>query len=234
MGALNFEEMKNVMNRELENEALIKENIERTSYALSTQEKSHNCDVSVTDFILENYKDVRLFFSPDHPTKFLYDFVVREIARRADLPVRDSYYSSGLEPQPEIKIPIPAELKATMGLSFADADFSAPIAGRALNIPYDEYQKLLFGQLSGAKTYRCINKTKIKSAHDELFELGRDEEIEIKVGEMVQIAPGGSSYVDNGSQMSGAVLFSTLGEREIPDKIGSNAYIYGADWEDVT
>lgn len=58
---------------------VIKTNLYESTDRLSAHEKDNKTDVVVSDFILQNYSNRRLFMTPDHPALCLYQEVSRQI-----------------------------------------------------------------------------------------------------------------------------------------------------------
>ncbi len=57
----------------------IQRNLQNTIEALSVREKE--CDIQILDYILENYKDEYLFYSPSHPTNICQAELAKRILR---------------------------------------------------------------------------------------------------------------------------------------------------------
>lgn len=100
----------------------------RQVFAYSTrklidQEETFDCHVRVSDFILDGFRDRRMFMIPDHPTLVLYRFVVEAIERIVGTQLVASWPSDLPEPQPEERTPILPRIAAETGLTFSDTSW---------------------------------------------------------------------------------------------------------------
>lgn len=48
----------------------------------SEKEKSNNTDIPITEFLLENYKKKRLFNTTNHPSKYIYQYIIKELFKK--------------------------------------------------------------------------------------------------------------------------------------------------------
>ena len=58
------------------------------------RKRERSCDVSISDFLVENAKDKRLFFTFNHPTKIVLQELVKKIIAFLDLPLRQEEIST--------------------------------------------------------------------------------------------------------------------------------------------
>ncbi len=112
-------------------EATIADNFASSTNRLVSQEDRFACEVRVSDFILENYRDRRMFMIPDHPTLPLYRFLLRELERALGVRLVDAWPDDLPEPQPEELTPIFPRVAAALGLAF-DGSGGGPLQARAL------------------------------------------------------------------------------------------------------
>ncbi|MCJ2136715.1 WcbI family polysaccharide biosynthesis putative acetyltransferase [Methylobacterium sp. J-026] len=100
----------------------------KLSYEYSTnriidQEIGSKCEIRVSDFILKNYQDRRLFLIPDHPTTYLYQYILNEIEALVGTPLVAAWPSNLPELQPEERTPILPRIASEMGLTFNDTSW---------------------------------------------------------------------------------------------------------------
>jgi hypothetical protein len=91
-----------------------------TTRRLKEQEQAFDCQVKISDFVLDNYHDRRMFLTPDHPTLVLYRYVVNEIENLVGTRLVASWPSDLPELQPEERTPILPRIAAETQLTFAD------------------------------------------------------------------------------------------------------------------
>ena len=78
-----------------------KERIEKGIQILKTKEKT--CDIKIVDYILENYKSKMLFYTPNHPSYFIFKEMSKSILEKLnidysnfdELTKNDNYILSG-------------------------------------------------------------------------------------------------------------------------------------------
>lgn len=113
----------------------------RRAFAYSTrklveQEERFGCEVRVSDFILDGFRDRRMFLIPDHPTLLLYRYVIEAIERLVGTRLVASWPADLPEPQPEERTPILPRVAAGTGLTFADTSWRSetqPLAAMDLD-----------------------------------------------------------------------------------------------------
>ena len=57
------------------------------SFISKVKSREEEWDIKVSDFIIENYKNHRLFYDPNHPTPFLIAYYIRELMTLMDIAV---------------------------------------------------------------------------------------------------------------------------------------------------
>lgn len=57
----------------------VQSDLEQTTAKLRERDISGEADIPVADFILENYRDQRLFLTPVHPSNVLYRYVFERL-----------------------------------------------------------------------------------------------------------------------------------------------------------
>lgn len=82
-----------------------------------------NADLTVSSFIVDRYRDERLFLTPDHAAVALYRYIARQIAESISCKMDESFYFSNEEVQPEIQYPILPSVSKALGLRFVAGDF---------------------------------------------------------------------------------------------------------------
>ncbi|WP_331327169.1 WcbI family polysaccharide biosynthesis putative acetyltransferase [Methylobacterium fujisawaense] len=98
-----------------------------TTRRLVEQELAFECQVRVSTFINDNFRERRLFLIPDHPTNVLYKNVVDQIEDLLDTRLIESWPSDLPELQPEERTPILPRIVAETGLSFSDSTWRSAI-----------------------------------------------------------------------------------------------------------
>lgn len=158
-----LEEFQRAAGEAYANNAALQDHVKATTEHLKAHELAGGCDISIVDFILKNYRSKRLFLTPDHPAKPFYDFFVREVSVRINVPVSDSFYWSSREPQYGIRLPIAPAVTQSLGLDFYDADYQHLLSDLGERyVPYDEYQKILYGVSKNMKACRPNSATYLK------------------------------------------------------------------------
>lgn len=94
-----------------------------TTDRLIEQEESFDCHVRVSKYILGNYRQQRMFLTPDHPSTALYRYVMKSIEKITLVPLIECWPSSLPELQPEERTPILPLIAAETGLQFTDTSW---------------------------------------------------------------------------------------------------------------
>lgn len=87
---------------------------------LKRQEEQVGCEIRVSDFILDGFRDRRMFLLPDHPTLLLYRHVMEQAERLVGERLVAHWPDEMPEPQPEASTPIFPRVAEALGLSFRD------------------------------------------------------------------------------------------------------------------
>ncbi|KAB2755183.1 hypothetical protein F9K98_24945 [Brucella anthropi] len=101
----------------------IEENIISTTNRLKQNEHDSGTDVIISDFILYNYKKKRLFLTPDHPSRFVYQELLKRIIPKLGFFSWPTYLFR--EPQNEAWTPILPSVARSLNLSFSNTTFRA-------------------------------------------------------------------------------------------------------------
>lgn len=170
--------------------ALLEENLARTTQALQRSETQGGCDVRVSEHILAHYRSRRLFMTPDHPSKALYEVVVRAVSAALGIGIHEDWYASAAEPQDEHRTPIPRTVSDALSLTFHDGDFFARPSPVARRLPQSGYWHLLQGTLAGGTLWQAQEKTWLKRRPVGGAKLGDDERQPVAAGQVVMLVDG--------------------------------------------
>ena len=91
-----------------------------TTAKLTQQEERVGCEIRVSDFILDGFRDRRMFLIPDHPSLHLYRHVFEQMERLLGASLIASWPADLPEPQPEARTPILPRVAAAARLAFQD------------------------------------------------------------------------------------------------------------------
>lgn len=105
-------------------EADIKNNFEYTTNYLTDHEVKGGCDIKVSDFILENYCQRRLFVTPDHPATVTYAHIAVLVAEKLGVNLDPSLQGLVSELQSEHYLPILPRVVDALGLGFRSDEYS--------------------------------------------------------------------------------------------------------------
>lgn len=85
---------------------VLKDNFINSLYELRIREKNNNVDIIVSDFIEFNYHKSRLFHTTNHPSKYLFIFIVNEILKLLKLEdlIQDNFDFDVMETEKKIFI----------------------------------------------------------------------------------------------------------------------------------
>lgn len=229
-GALeDFDAFADAMSSALSDSNALDANLLATTERLRAQETRTGCDITVSDYILGNYARRRLFLTPDHPSKILYDYLAAELSGRLGVPLRESFFWSTFEPQHGIRIPIPPEVGTSLGLDFVDADYQNTLTGLGQrHVCYDEYQRISFGVSLGYKIYRSSTRTFIKHDVADSKSLPDSEKLAVPKGCLVQILP---TRVER-SHVVGRINWASGANSEIkPWRLPVEGAIFAPHWK---
>jgi hypothetical protein len=118
------------------------EHLEMTNRFLRRLEA--NVDLPVSDYVLANYRQRRLFRTPDHPATPLYQHLVRMIESATGCRVDESFYETAQEVQQGLQLPILPYVARALGLEFRSGDFEAVSLTGSGTIPLGEWLKMHF------------------------------------------------------------------------------------------
>lgn len=170
----------------------IKQNRDDSLNRISYEENYHEVDIRLFDLISKQYKERRLFFTPDHPSTYTYKYCIDIISQMIGISLEKSFYFSGQELQDIDREPIIPSVVSALELKFFDADYKCERLFGSDNISWKEYIKLY--ESIGTVVLRCRNNSYLKIAAGYTEERDR---ITVKAGdymivaEPVQAAPDG-------------------------------------------
>lgn len=158
-----FESFKREFDKPFKEDYFLFENLESTTEYLRKNEIAGNCDFIISDFIVKEFRDKRLFLIPGHPSQTLYIEAIRRLNEFLNLPLDPSYTYSVCEPQHGVKVPIHPDVSARLGLRFQDADFQNNLSIFAdRTIPWSDYLRLAYGSGRKSTMWRATAETAIK------------------------------------------------------------------------
>lgn len=164
--ARNINDFNNYMqefNRPFKEDNFLFENLESTTEILRNHEKMGQCDVTISDFIVEEFRNKRLFLIPSHPSQALWIEVVKRLNQLLKLPLDPAYLYSAAEPQDGVKVPIHPDVSERLGLRFQDADFQNKASHfGSRTIPWSDYMRLAYGFGRDSTMRQSISPTAIK------------------------------------------------------------------------
>ena len=98
----------------------VRDAVERSTARLVEGERRVGCEIRVSDFILDGFRDRRMFLIPDHPSLHLYRHLLEQLEDLLGTRLVASWPRDLPEPQPEARTPILPRVAAVTGLSFRD------------------------------------------------------------------------------------------------------------------
>jgi len=98
-------------------------NLEATTLELKKRESLGNVDIHISDFIINNFRDSRLFLIPDHATTVLYKFIIPQITEKVGIKIDESFFYTNTEIQSGVQIPILPAVARILELKFKVGDF---------------------------------------------------------------------------------------------------------------
>jgi hypothetical protein len=114
------------------------------------KDKKNFLVIQVADFIIENYKSQRLFYTFHHPSKYLYLFMRQQLFEYLDFNTIEPDFDPDLDPHIEYVFGIFPPIKQFLGIQFEEKDEAYP----SNKISHNQY----------LDSYRCLNfKVFIKS-----------------------------------------------------------------------
>lgn len=109
-----------VARAEFPSDERIRAGFEASTERLAAQEQRFDCDIRVSPFILDRYRDHRVVLIPDHPALAVYRHVVGELERVVGTRLVEGWPADLPEPQGEESTPILPRVGRAIGLSFTD------------------------------------------------------------------------------------------------------------------
>lgn len=162
-------------------------NLESSTEALRKNEILGECNFKISDYVIEEYKNRRLFLIPGHPSQALYIEAIKRLNEHLNLPIDPSYFYSALEPQGGVKVPIHPDVSESLELKFHDADFQNNTSSFAdRNISWTDYMRLSYGCGRGSTMWQANAGTSIKCALQPSNTLKDDECIRVSRGTILQ------------------------------------------------
>lgn len=159
------------------------ENLHNSNKMLRDFELKHEVDISIYSFIENNFRNKRLFLTPDHPTGFMYRYLVKEISDKFSIDIDMSYWLSAYEPQGGIKLPIRPGVAEALDLNFFDADFENCTAFGDLTMPWSAYLQLY--DMKGGEILEAKSTTIIKDRPVTRTELASTEFTVVSAGDII-------------------------------------------------
>jgi len=204
----------------------ILDNLDQSDEILRNFEKRHDVDVVISYFVRNNYRKRRLFLTPDHPTAFMYRYLVREIAEKLGIKLDASYWLSAYEPQAGIKLPIRPGVAEALELDFVDADFENSTAFGNMTLPWSGYVQLY--ELKGGRVLEAKAATIIKGRPVARAELAPSEFTSVRAGDIIVFEEDSKKSLDG--HWHGSVL---LGRSTLYSKMSSHrGYLYKDHWRE--
>jgi hypothetical protein len=209
------------------NEAAMLENLERTTERIRSGEVDHNCDIRVADFISSHYKQDRLFLTPDHPSRHVYGCVLQQLEPALGIEIDPALYTSSVEPQHGLSIPIPPPVAETLGLKFQSADYiNRTSVFKDQVFDWGEYVRLAEGFGAGHHAYESSCRTAIKCRPELTSGLTAGEYLYLPQGTLLHGVLGPLVQGHRKVDLSWA-LHSV--QRRIRD--WNEVYVYSPHWE---
>jgi|GEM_PF-1141576 len=228
-GVRNQEEFRVLLDDAFSDTEAIETHLSTTSARLKSGEVEGKCDVKIHEFVMDSYQSSRLFLTPDHPSKLLYNFVVHAISELTSIPISPSFYWSQEEPQYGVRLPIDPRVSDVLGLHFFDADyqnFNSPLGERYVH--YREYNRILFGEVRGLNILRSCAGTYVKSGPVLASHLSDDEKLFIPAGSIIQLEILGSEENHH------ACVINWAGNKYrefLPSSLFQKCYLFAPHWE---
>lgn len=96
-----------------------------TAESLRRHEKTGAVDLPISDWVLAHYRERALFLTPDHPTTFTYQHLVKRIAQAIGLDLDPGFYALTRELQEGVRVPVLPAMQKALHLSFCSAEWSS-------------------------------------------------------------------------------------------------------------
>lgn len=82
--------LKNIQSNDFYTKSEIYNYVNSSFNRFSQKETSNNTDIPLTDFILENYRKKRLFNTTNHPSKYIFRYVIEELFKKLNFNIQVS------------------------------------------------------------------------------------------------------------------------------------------------
>ena len=208
----------------------VKSYFDKSTNRLIEDEYRGQMEIKLSEFILQNFKERRLFFTPDHPTMYVYKFLAPLIAEKIGLELDSSFASSGFEPQYGIKLPIFPIVAQQLGLNFVDSDYqhSEKLPGNWLHM--HDYLKSIWIQHKKGLLATAVEPTILKKRPLLKARLGPDEYMEIAEGSLI-MSDRIEQHIDGHFIVEGSKLY--LPWSEAPIVSSEPRFLFGPHWERI-
>lgn len=116
-------------------------------FDLTTQKlriAEEDCDVRVVDFILENFRNRRMFLTPDHAGVELYKHVASQIAQKIGCTLDPAFLESTVETQAGINFPVLPAVRRALGIGFPGGEFECNLFFGTTRFSMTEYLHLVY------------------------------------------------------------------------------------------
>ncbi|WP_182913792.1 hypothetical protein [Sphingobium terrigena] len=170
------------------------ENLRHSDKLIQDFEIKHEVDIRISNFIENNFRNKRLFLTPDHPTAFMYRYLVNEVADKLSINMDMSYWLSAYEPQGGIKLPIRPGVAEALDLDFVDADFENCTAFGDLTMPWSAYLQLY--DMKDGVILEAKSTTIIKDRAVTRTELASTEFTVVSPGDIIIFSTDGMPSID--------------------------------------
>lgn len=130
-------------------------------------EELGNADIRISQYIVENYKKVRLFCTPDHPSNILYAEVAKRIAALigVDLDI-EALDAEDYPFQPELNLPISPAVKEIMGLEFELEDRVVDVIRITIGCDMNDYFATYLYDFGDNQLAKIVNSNAVVYAFD--------------------------------------------------------------------
>lgn len=123
-------------------EQLVVSNFNETTFRLNKNES--DCDIKLSQYILENYKNIRLFLTPNHPSSHLYKYLASKISDLINIQLDNSFEEIDHEVQSGSSLPILPSVKKVLNLRFPAGSFCNKFIFNSPNLSIKEYLNLIY------------------------------------------------------------------------------------------
>lgn len=121
-------------------EAILQEEILENFAAFTNKisEREKKWDIKISEFILQNYKDEKLFFDMGHPTNIIFEYISAEILKKLHISADNITADCCLDNHEEFVYPV---VKRVLGLNWSDGNIRKSGYAKKLseNMDFEEY-----------------------------------------------------------------------------------------------